>query len=356
LEQAENSSANNKNRFLKIVAEPRYIFIFATVVILLVFVILRGANTEKLVTYQRVMLDTVIELRFETVNGTKGDEIADNVYSALGRLEKLFSRSLPASDVSRLNAQAGLKPVSVSQEVLFVAEQAVYYSEISGGAFDPTVAPLIDLWGFLGQEYRLPGEEEIEEALTLVDYRMLLIDRERNEIYLPDQSMALELGGIAKGYIVDKALTILKEAGIKTAFVNAGGDIGLIGSRPDGTPWRIGVRHPRDQNKVIAVLQSKDGAVVTSGDYERSFEVDGESYHHILDPKSGMPAVQLASVTIVAETAIAADALSTTVFVLGPAEGLALIERLPGVEGVLITPDLEIIVSSGLSDLIEIDQ
>lgn len=355
MEQAEESSANYKNRFKKIIAKPRYIFIFATVVILLMFLLLRGANTDQLVTYQRVMMDTAIELRFETVAGTKGDQIADKVYSEIGRLEKLFSRSLPDSDVSRLNAQAGLNPVSVNPDVLFVAEQAVYYGEISGGAFDPTIAPLIDLWGFLGQEYRLPEKEEIKEVISLVDYRMLIVDSERNELYLPDQSMALELGGIAKGYIVDRALAILKEAGIKTAFVNAGGDIGLIGSRPDGTPWRIGVRHPRDQNKVIAVLQSKDGAVVTSGDYERSFEAGGESYHHILDPKSGMPAALLASVTIVAETAIAADALSTTVFVLGPDEGLALIERLPGVEGVLITPDLEIIISSGLFDLIELD-
>jgi FAD:protein FMN transferase len=148
---------------------------------------------------------------------------------------------------------------------------------------------------------------------------------------------------------------VIGDRGVENAFVNVGGDIGMIGVKPDGNPWRIGIRNPRNDTNIIAVLPAFDGAVVTSGDYERVFEVDGKTYHHILDPKDGMPARVLASVTIAADTAIAADALSTAVFVMGPVEGMSLIESLPGVEGILITPDLEIIVSSGLHERAELN-
>jgi len=189
----------------------------------------------------------------------------------------------------------------------------------------------------------------------LVDYTVLEIDRELSTVYLPVTGMALELGGIAKGYIVDQTMQVLLAEGIEHAYVNAGGDIGLIGTKSDGSPWRIGVRHPRDANKIIAVLSASGGAVVTSGDYERAFIEAGISYHHILNPKTGMPARELTSVTIIAKTAIEADALSTTIFVLGPLKGMALIEQLTGVEGILITPDLQVLISSGLQGLVELE-
>jgi len=354
LEQGEEKISPSKSILKRIITDPKYIFLLFTFIIVIIILVYRSPAAGQMVTYQRVMMDTAVELRFETAPGSAADAIAESVFTEIERLEKLFSRSLPESDVSRVNFQAGVSSVPVSSDVLHVTEKALHYGEISGGAFDPTIAPLIDLWGFFGQDYRLPAKDEIEAVLPLVDYRLLAVDRNNSELFLPDRDMALELGGIAKGYIVGRSLEILKESGISSAFVNAGGDIGLIGLRPDGTSWRIGIRHPRDANKVIAVIPAEGGAVVTSGDYERTFEVSGVNYHHILDPQNGMPAVLLTSVTIVADTAIAADALSTTIFVLGPDQGLALIEQLSGVEGVLITPDLEIIVSSGLVDIIEL--
>jgi len=306
-------------------------------------------------TYHHVTMDTMVELRFQSDSRRAAEEIRDQVFAEIERLEKLFSRTIEESDVVAVNRQAGRSEVAVSPEVFYVVEQSLYYAGLSEGAFDPTVAPLVDLWGFMDDaEQRVPEQDEISRALNLVDYRLVEILPAKNEIFLPVENMALELGGIAKGYIVDRTLEVLDEAGVEHAFVNAGGDIGLIGTRPDGEPWRIGVRNPRLEQELIAIIPGEDMAVVTSGDYERTFEKDGVKYHHILDPESGKPARYLAGVTITAPTALKADVLSTAVFVLGPEKGMELIESLGEVEGILITPELDIYVSSGLEDAAEI--
>lgn len=336
-------------------SSPKYLFLVMAALLLVIYLVLRSNTGDQMHTFYRVILDTSVELQISASSSAEAELIRDNVFAEMERLEKLFSRSLSGSEVNAVNLRAGQGPVSVDQEVFYVTVQALNYSEISNGAFDPTVAPLIDLWGFLGQDYRLPAPEEIERLLPLIDYRLVEYNDESLELYLPEEAMALELGGIAKGYIIDRALAVIKNAGVENAFVNVGGDIGMIGVKPDGNPWRIGIRNPRNDSNIIAVLPAFNGAVVTSGDYERVFEVDGETYHHILDPKDGMPARVLSSVTIAAETAIAADALSTAVFVMGPVEGMILIESLPGVEGILITPDFEIIVSSGLQERAELN-
>ena len=325
------------------------------VIIIIICIILQSGSSDRLNVYYLMTMDTSVELRFTESKKKNAEQIRDTVSAEMIRLETIFSRSLPNSEINEVNRQAGLKPVSVSHEVIYVAVQAYYYARISDGAFDPTIAPLIDLWGFLGHNYRLPTTAEIENILPLVDYTLLEIDSEQSSLFLPREDMGLELGGIAKGYIVDRALEALSSEGIEHAFINAGGDIGLIGTRTDGSPWRIGVRHPREENKIIAVFPATGGAVVTSGDYERFFSEEGITYHHILDPETGMPARELASVTIAAQTAIDADALSTAVFVLGPTKGLALIESLPGVEGILIKPNLEILISSGLEGIVELN-
>lgn len=331
-------------------------FIIPVLVLFAIFLYLffQNNSSDRLEVSYRTTMDTSVELRFVPGSSKESGQVREDVFTEIERLEELFSRSISGSEISQINNSAGRRPVSVSPEVIYVTEKAIDYANLSSGAFDPTIAPLIDLWGFLGQNFRLPGITEIEETLPLVDYTLLEIDSSRSTIYLPREGMSLELGGIAKGYIVDQALQVLIRAGIEHAFINAGGDIGLIGAKPDGSPWRIGVRHPREENEIIAILPSIGGAVVTSGDYQRTFEENSISYHHILNPETGMPSRELVSVTIVAPTATEADALSTAVFVLGPARGMALIESMPKVEGVLITPDLKLLVSSGLEGIIEI--
>ncbi len=319
------------------------------------FTIYQGFRDNDMHQAYKMMMDTSVEMQFGP-GSVPADQLEEEIFTEIGRLEKLFSRSLDDSDVSKVNAAAGINNIQVSPEVLFVTEQALDYAELTGGSFDPTIAPLVDLWGFLGQEYSVPEAEELERVIPYVDYTALEIDRDSEKLFLPRSQMGLELGGIAKGFIVDRAMDVLKEAGVEHAFINVGGDISLLGANPDGEPWRIGITNPREPDQIIAVLSLKDCAVVTSGDYERSFEEDGGKYHHILDPETGMPAGELASVTVVANTALDADALSTAVFVLGPLRGLALLEDLPDAEGVLITPELEIMVSSGLEGKIEIDE
>lgn len=305
--------------------------------------------------YHRLLMDTEVELAFEAESGREASAIQAEVFAEMERLEGLLSRSRPGSDVYRVNTGAGREPVAVSPETAAVAAAALRYASLSRGAFDPTVAPLLDQWGFLGQDFRVPKPEELEAALPLVDYTQVQLDQPGGRIFLPRPRMSLDLGGIAKGYIVDRGMALLEEAGVKHAFVNAGGDMALRGGKPGGDPWRIGVRHPREPGKIIAVLSLTDGAVVTSGDYERTFTAEGRSYHHILDPRSGYPAAAgLAGVTVLAETAMEADALSTALFVLGPEKGLALVESLPGVEALLVTADLEVILSTGLAGRVEL--
>ncbi len=350
----DSHPVDKKNRVTKYL-KPIYIIPLLILVLLFGYYYMRTFYAVNTFTYTHMTMDTVAELRFQARGARAAEEIRDEVFAEIERLEELFSRSIPESDVSRINNNAGQKPVKVSPEVFYVTEQALEYAEMSDGVFDPTVAPLTDLWGFFSdQEYRVPEAEEIEDTLPLVDYSLVELDPEEQTVYLPVSGMGLELGGIAKGFIVDQSLEILIDAGVESAYVNAG-DIGLLGTRPDGEPWRIGVRNPRDERDMIAVLSLQDTGVDTSGDYERSFEEDGVKYHHILNAKTGMPAMELASVTVLSETTMEADVLSTLAFILGPEAGLNLIEEKEGIEGVFVTPELDITYTSGLQDKIDLE-
>ncbi|MGM0689763.1 MAG: FAD:protein FMN transferase [Bacillota bacterium] len=339
-----------KCRFLRL-----HYFIPVILLGIIVYFFMQDRLSDKLYVMRRLTMDTYVEVRLTDGVSESAEEIGEKIFAEIERLELFFSRSIENSDIVMINSSAGLHPVQVSEEVFYVTERAVDFAILSNGTFDPTIAPLVDCWGFLGQEYRVPSENELANSIGLVDYTRIELDKELSAIYLPDTGMSMELGGIAKGFIVDRALQILREAGVQNAYINAGGDIGLIGSNRGGKPWMIGVRHPRDDHEVIAVLPVSGGAVVTSGDYERAFEEGGVTYHHILNPRNGMPAVDLISVTIISETVIEADVLSTAVFVLGPVDGMALIEELPGIEGILITPDLDILVSFGLEGIVELN-
>ena len=353
----QNSNASNKQNLqsnYKKLLRPGYIIPLLILFAVTVFLIAQGRNETNLHSAYRVTLDTSVDLQFAQENRGLASSLEDEVFTEIDRLEKLFSRTIEESDINLINSSAGESPARVSEEVLHVLEKALYYARLSEGYFDPTIAPLIDAWGFLGQQFRLPDQDEIDGAIALVDFNLVQVDRNSSTVFLPETKMSIELGGIAKGYIVDRALDTLKNAGIEHAFINAGGDIGLIGGKPDGEPWRIGVRHPRE-DAIIAVFPLSDGAVVTSGDYQRYFTENEVNYHHLLDPNTGYPARKLISVTVVADTVLEADALSTAIFIMGPEKGLPLLNSLPGVEGLLITPEFDILLSSGLEDLVELD-
>ncbi|MGA1876046.1 MAG: FAD:protein FMN transferase, partial [bacterium] len=274
-------------------------------------------------------------------------------FQTLQEIENQTSRKTAASFTSRINEAAGGQMVSVSSSYLELIQQSIEYSQVTEGSFDITVGPMTTLWQFEDGQGRLPNDQEIERHLFLVDYRNLQVDELHQTVGLKEAGALVDLGGIAKGFAVDQAVRVLKEEGIAAGMVNAGGDIRLFGLKPSQECWCIGVQHPRQPNAVLASLKLTDTSIVTSGDYERYFFKDGIRYHHILDPKSGHPARNCQSVTIVSETALSGDALSTGVFILGPERGMALIEDLEGIEGLIIDGQGEAHVSSGLQSVIQ---
>jgi len=266
------------------------------------------------------------------------------------------------SGVVAINERAGIEPVKVRTDLLDVLEQALRYAELSDGAFDPTVGPLVRLWGIGTDLQCIPTDEEIAAALELVNWRDVVIDRKAGTVFLRRRGMALDLGGIAKGYAGDEALRIAREAKVKRAVFDLGGNIVTLGWRiqskkeREAQPWRIGIQNPLSERGVyMGVLTVHDTSVVTSGVYERYFESGGKRYHHILSTANGYPVDNgLLSVTIVTENSTAADALSTTVFALGFERGKALIDSIPNTEAVFIFDDRSVVTTGGLAGIFKI--
>jgi thiamine biosynthesis lipoprotein len=274
------------------------------------------------------------------------------VFAEFDRLDALLSVWREGSDVLRINAAAGERPVAVGPDVRAVLHAARQISEWTGGKFDVTFGPLADIWKFDAQnkDDTVPDDDSIRARLPLIDYRRIEIDDAAGTVFLPRKGMRVHLGGIGKGYAVDHAVAILRNAGLHDFMIQAGGDL-YVGGRKDGRPWRLGITDPRGPaGRTFAAVDLSDGTFSTSGDYSRFFMKDGVRYHHLLDPATGRPARGCRSVTIVADSPVEADGLSTGVFILGPADGMALIERLPHVEGVIVTASNEVMVSSGLKD------
>lgn len=303
------------------------------------------------VSDSRLTLGTIVEI---TLIGTDKQALEDalaEVFARITEIERVSDRFTGDSEISAINRRKAPGTIPVSADMLRMLLLARKVSELSGGAFDVTVAPLVDLWGFdVGGS--LPKAEEIDRQRERVDYRRLQIDEDASTITLTDTSARLDLGGIAQGYAAGEAEKLIRKRGITGGVINISGDITVIGDK-DGKPWRIGVQDPRNPETLCAVINARDIAIVTSGDYERCFFVAGVRYHHILDPKTGYPARGCASVTVVTKDVEMADGLSTAIFVLGAEAGLALARSLPGVEVLIMTEDGKRISTPGLASIME---
>jgi thiamine biosynthesis lipoprotein len=254
-----------------------------------------------------------------------------------------------------LNDAAGREPVPVSDDTRAVLSAAAEAHVRTRGAFDITFGALADVWRFdHDQDDRRPSDEEIRARLPLIDQRAVRVDRPPGTAFIERPGMRVHLGGIGKGYAVDRAAAILRAGGLTDFMIQAGGDLYVAGRR-DGRPWRLGFQDPRGPaNESFATIDLSDSTLSTSGDYERYFIADGVRHHHLLDPRTGQPARGCRSVSIVASNALAADWLSTGVFIMGPEAGMALVEELPDVEAVIVTADNEVLVSSGLEGRVAI--
>jgi thiamine biosynthesis lipoprotein len=270
------------------------------------------------------------------------------VLAEAGRVEHMMSEWKPGSALSKVNARAGVEAVEVPPELFGVLGRAMDVSVASGGAFDPSWAALWDLWRF-DRPPRVPSRDEVAARLPLVDYRGIVLDPVARSVFLRRKGMLLGLGGIAKGYSLDRGTALLRERGFHNFILDGGGQVYASGTR-GARPWRVGIQDPRDQTSWFAVLELRNASLSTSGDYEHFFLVDGVRYHHILDLRTGFPARGCRSVTVIASDGMTADALSTAAFVLGPKSGLRLLRRFAGVEGVVVDDQNRVHVSEGLRD------
>lgn len=324
-----------------------YIIISASVLILLgAAFFLNPRKASESVNYTKPAMGTIVEFKLMEGDEKRFDGASEAAFAEIERLEALLSSYRPDSDLSRINRSAGDAPVEVAPEVVEVVKAGLKVSGLSGGAFDPTVGVLAAVWGPSGEKGVVPSEAEVKRLLPLVDYRGVIVDEAAGKVGLAKKGMALNLGGVAKGYIVGKAAQALKDHGVTRGIVHAGGDM-FVFQEDRKEPFTIGIQHPRKKGVLLGEACVYNGAAPTSGDYERFFEKDGVRYHHILDPKTGFPARGTQSVTLVAEDPTIADALSTAVFVMGPEKGMELIERLEGVEGVIVDENGKIRISSG---------
>lgn len=306
----------------------------------------RGANK----TFKKTM--AVMGTELELIVSVGDDDLAEKAFGAvfdeMTRLESMMSEWKEDSALSKVNRNAGVEPVKVPEELFKLISSAQTVSEITNGAFDATWAAMAGLWDFRPGHEAVPADEEIKKRLPLVDYREVELDPKARTVFLRKKGMVMGLGAIAKGYAVDKGMQAIARMGINDAIIRAGGDMRVQGVE-NGKPWGIGIRHPRKKGRHIARLPLTDISISTSGDYERFFIKDGTIYHHIMNPKTGYPSRGVQSVTILAPDTTTSDALSTGVFVMGLVEGMKLVERLKGVQAIIVDDNGGVHFSSGIT-------
>lgn len=292
--------------------------------------------------------DTVVSI---TVYNEKDLSIAQNALDKCGEYEKLFSRTMEGSDVYNINHKAG-SFVNVNPLTLDLIENALYYCKLSEGKIDITVAPLSELWNFSenagSEDPLLPSKQSIEDALCFVDYENVLLSQEDYSVCLHNENMGIDLGFIAKGYIGDLLREHLEAEGVESAIINLGGNITVIGKKPDGNPYTIGIKKPfSESGESIFSVSLTNQSVSTCGIYERYFINDDTLYHHILDTKTGYPyETDILSVTVISDSATMSDGLATTLFLLGPTEGLSFAKNNPGCRVIYVTKDYTVLDSA----------
>lgn len=334
------SNSNECKKRSTIITTPVCCSVIRSCGLILIILTIIGckSGTDKLYKESKIVMGTVVEITVANRSEEQARIAIKEAMVEFHRIDDLMSSYKPGSVVSKVNQTGSAEKVPVGEEVFHVLQDSVAISEASDGAFDATIWPVSQLWGFeQGGSITVP--ELITDKLALVGYKELLFDDSSYSVGFNIDGMGLDLGAIAKGWAIDRAIEKLTTRGIRSAIIDAGGDLRIIGTRPGKDFWRIGVQHPRDPGTLIFTFDLKDTAIVTSGDYERFFMADGVRYHHILDPATGQPARGSQSVTVLAPTAAEADACATAAFVLGPSQGVAFLRTRPGVRGVIVGAD-----------------
>ena len=294
---------------------------------------------------QEAIMGTVVRVELWHTDAAKADAAMAAVMAEMHRIDEAMSPYKEQSELSRINREAAKGPVVISQEMVDILARSIEFSKLSDGAFDITFSSVGYLYDY--RKHVKPSDAEVVKALPGINYRHLLLDPEHRTIRYARDGVRIDLGGIAKGWAVDRCIAMLKKLGMTNAMVMAGGDTRLLGDRR-GRPWNVGVRDPRQKGAVAIVLPLADTAVSTSGDYERYFEEDGVRYHHIINPKTGKSATGVRSVTVIAADATTTEGLTKSVFVKGPEAGMRFLQSVPGAEGIVIDEQGRVLYSSGL--------
>jgi len=328
----------------------------------IVFAILTGScawasdspASFQIVKRSQLLMGTLVQV---TAIGPS-DQVAGQAVSAglaeIRRLESLLSTWIPKSELSQINAAAGLKPVAVSPETLSVLLWSLEIARMTGGAFNIAVGPALDAWS-VTDEPRIPDQAELTRLKPLLDLSHIHVDEQARTVFLSQPRMRIDVGGIGKGFAADHAVSAMQAVGASAGVVALSGDIKTFGEMPDGLPFLFGIRHPRVDGALLARVELRNEAISTAGDYERFFVKEGISYHHILDPQTLSPARACQSVTVVARQGVLADGLDTGIFVLGPERGIELVERLPDVEVLIVDREGKVWMSSGLKGRVHME-
>ena len=303
------------------------------------------------VTRAQMQMGTLVKITAVARSESVAQAAATAGFAEIRRLEELLSTWIPTSELSRVNASAGVIPVHVSPETLTVVQIAVQAAEMTDGGFNIAIGPAVDAWNVM-ESQRIPTESELDALRPLVDLQAVHVDVREQTIYLGKVGMRIDVGGIGKGYAADQAVDALRKAGAIAGVVALSGDIKTFGRLPGGKMFPVGIQHPRNDGSVLAWIDLENEAISTAGDYERFFEREGVRYHHILDPRTLQPARSCQSVTVIAREGIWADGLDTGIFVMGAELGMQLVEALPDVEAIIVDHEGHVHVSSGLRDRI----
>jgi len=287
---------------------------------------------------------TIVELFAETNNAAV--HCSQLVFSDMRRIDNLMSPYIEDSELFKINKLAGTKPVKISPELFTLIQRSIEFSKLTDGAFDITFASVGYLYNY--RENKHPSDAQINTLLKAIDYRNIVLDPIQQSISFSNKDTKIDLGGIAKGHAVDKAIEILKSCKIKNALVSAGGDTRILGDK-NGRPWIMGIRHPRDSKKIVASIPLKDDAISTSGDYERFFMQGNKRYHHIIQPSTGKSASQSWSVSVLAKDSLTSDALSTSLFIMATEKAMRLINSLERTEAIVINNHGKMFYSNGLT-------
>ena len=283
------------------------------------------------------LMGSVFNITIVDQDSIKANLNIDKTVAEIDRIENLISEWRQETQISQVNQNAGIRPVKVDREVFDLTQRAINYSKMTNGAFDISTAAMDKIWKFDGSMTQMPTQEEIVHSVRNVGYQNIILDSINSTIYLSQKGMKIGFGSIGKGYAADKGRALMQKLGVKAGIVDASGDIATWGAQPNGKPWSVGIRNPFKRHKIVKILKLKNAAVATSGSYEKYAEIEGIRYSHIINPKTGMPATGLTSVTIDGPSCEFSNALSTSIMVLGPKEGKALAKRFPQYKFLFIT-------------------